>query len=637
MNEKIIIEQTLHGYDGGHRLLAASKSFSEAELAKMALMSDFASNNMTEQFDYYFVGYRLNEDELVLACTWYADEMKRPGCVWTQSLVFSIADLNSSTNFFNVYDVFERPEVGVGFSSYQKSLELLMDYQIVLNRDKLKYLCWKIWEDMYPIYIFADESHYYEKELIYLFLTQNDLLDYNFSFCTLTARMGVSLDKIIRMQFIPTDNDSLNITTKRVRQADIKKYPVWVNRLYGCIRTGQIDDFKDFVMVFAKTYKTQSNIPALLKLYLGTNAENKLLNLNNLLRLSYTIFKEKDICLYVIEKYQMHGFDKWRGAEDYVGALSFILKLDENYTSSELISYLTSGAIRFQYDDAKVLYNTVVIKSRLVETVSYYFAQYLTADDLGVFTEWDCHSCVHLIRNNVSLALCDELWCQSGLLQKMIIDNIPKNSDPFLLQKIIGKIIYMSKENLSKYLYEVFGTLCFLPFWVYTFENINQAKNLDIQMVLKEDHIGGSKLIIDYLNDREKLLSILNIVDPYTLDTSNLNERKIIQVYNTIIKKPCNAHEEWILARFVMVMSLRIEWLVPLYLIRFSYEKIRTLIKENGMEDNERYSLQCLLEKTTAANEDNFLNLLRSALQNKGYNMQWTNRKKRQGYLKHQN
>ena len=82
------LHQTLHGYNCGHHLLASSIKLSDKSMRKMEKMSDLSGNIMIEGFEQYYTGYYLaDENYYVVACTWYASEMNRPGCVWTHSLL----------------------------------------------------------------------------------------------------------------------------------------------------------------------------------------------------------------------------------------------------------------------------------------------------------------------------------------------------------------------------------------------------------------------------------------------------------------------------------------------------------------------------------------------------------------------
>lgn len=120
------IEQVLHGYSEGHRLLATSaSSLSSSDLRKMALLSDWNEYVSVQDDDSsYLMCYPLPESPYyVVAKTWYADEKERPGCVWTHSLLISIQGQTVFFDFQLLYSFFRRPKDGV-YSSYEASIEV---------------------------------------------------------------------------------------------------------------------------------------------------------------------------------------------------------------------------------------------------------------------------------------------------------------------------------------------------------------------------------------------------------------------------------------------------------------------------------------------------------------------------------
>lgn len=152
--EKTIIEQTLHGYSNGHRLLSFSKKFSDNEIKKMTILSDLSGNEFVNGFEKYYTGYRLNSDTIVLACTWYATEMKRPGCVWTHSLIFSENDLRKYGGEMGaVFSLFRKPKNNNDFSYYNKSLEIDSESKFDFDKQKLKYLIWCLWGNRSPLVV----------------------------------------------------------------------------------------------------------------------------------------------------------------------------------------------------------------------------------------------------------------------------------------------------------------------------------------------------------------------------------------------------------------------------------------------------------------------------------------------------
>ena len=73
------IEQALHGYYEGHKLLASSvETFSQTDRRKMSILSDWDEYVPDQEDSSYLTCYPLpNSPYYVVAKTWYASEMKR--------------------------------------------------------------------------------------------------------------------------------------------------------------------------------------------------------------------------------------------------------------------------------------------------------------------------------------------------------------------------------------------------------------------------------------------------------------------------------------------------------------------------------------------------------------------------------
>ena len=106
----ILVHQTLHGYDDGHRLIAGSLPLGGADAHIMLVMSDLSGPGVKPPPEGYLTGYPLEKSgKYVLARTWLAPEMPRPGCVWTHSLIIENADLARMTSARELLKVFFRP------------------------------------------------------------------------------------------------------------------------------------------------------------------------------------------------------------------------------------------------------------------------------------------------------------------------------------------------------------------------------------------------------------------------------------------------------------------------------------------------------------------------------------------------
>ena len=121
------IDQVLHGYNNGHHLIASSVTLPLKDADNMSYLSDWSGYvNPFNKDTSYITAYPLAESQsYVIAKSWYADEMSRPGCVWTHSLVVKIDKLGQKFNFLNLLKLFRRPErEGDDFLAYTKPIEL---------------------------------------------------------------------------------------------------------------------------------------------------------------------------------------------------------------------------------------------------------------------------------------------------------------------------------------------------------------------------------------------------------------------------------------------------------------------------------------------------------------------------------
>jgi hypothetical protein len=122
--KSIAIQQTLHGYSEGHRLLEGSIKFTD-ELARIVLrMSDLSGSNVVSGFEEYVTGYPLEQMNVyALAKTWYAPEMPRPGCVWTHTLFIPGSYMTEIPNLHALNSLFVRPQSTKVFAGYSKAIQ----------------------------------------------------------------------------------------------------------------------------------------------------------------------------------------------------------------------------------------------------------------------------------------------------------------------------------------------------------------------------------------------------------------------------------------------------------------------------------------------------------------------------------
>ncbi len=189
---KIAIGQTLHGYLNGHQLLSSSVNLNSEEKKILLFQSDLTGSNILDGFKTYLTGYPIkNSKYYAFARTWYANEMSRPGCVWTHTLLIEISDLGKIPELSILNNFFIRPVLGL-YETYEKNIflteiELKKSFLFDLNIETNKKRQLQIGLFDFPqkaIVLPAENSDKFENELLSVWSDQWPRLRRNFSFCT---------------------------------------------------------------------------------------------------------------------------------------------------------------------------------------------------------------------------------------------------------------------------------------------------------------------------------------------------------------------------------------------------------------------------------------------------------------------
>lgn len=118
------VHQALHGYADGHRQLAASVKLQSRDIKTMLVLSDISGPGARVEETGYLTGYPLPESKFyVLARTWAAPELPRPGCVWTHTILIDFADLAALDEPALLLTLFRRPTIG-NFADYGTDLSV---------------------------------------------------------------------------------------------------------------------------------------------------------------------------------------------------------------------------------------------------------------------------------------------------------------------------------------------------------------------------------------------------------------------------------------------------------------------------------------------------------------------------------
>jgi len=203
-----VVHQALHGYSDGHRLISSSLPLSGADARTMVVMSDLSGPGVKPEASGYVTGYPLEGvGKYVLARTWAAPEMPRPGCVWTHSLIIDNADLAPLVSPSDLLSMFRRP---IGSSPKPEyigptSIPNALQRPLTVHRDR----AWGILNALYAApeqAIVAEAGQAGEDDLLVtaIWMQQWPRLRRAFGFCTLAgidrSGKGVPLDlQLVRL------------------------------------------------------------------------------------------------------------------------------------------------------------------------------------------------------------------------------------------------------------------------------------------------------------------------------------------------------------------------------------------------------------------------------------------------------
>lgn len=225
----------LHGYNLGHNFIQGSIILpSSKDMDCIATISDWTEYINPDDEGDYITAYPLIESGFyIVAKTWYADEMKRPGCVWTHSLLIPINVLSQISDFRIFINLFRRPDSNI-FDPYSSTLCIDTDSiegRILFNGKfhipSLPIIYKGLIEQQEPlIYRIENTSRFYQ----YFSLLLMNYIPYGFlkqlSFSTGSASVRMLNEKPISLQFTTLNNDFVKSITEEPTTLQ-PRFSVW--------------------------------------------------------------------------------------------------------------------------------------------------------------------------------------------------------------------------------------------------------------------------------------------------------------------------------------------------------------------------------------------------------------------------
>lgn len=280
MNREIQVHQVLHGYHNGHQLLASSIEFSFSDRRLLDSMSDGAGIDLTNCVEGYITGYALPESQkYVLAKTWYADDMQRPGCVWTHSLVFDIDCINQICSPETILQLYHRPSHGK-YDVYTDNILINCKKNMhEADLDKLQYIIYTIYATDKCRYVEIEDDSYTRSLISAVCYMPRQLLA-KFSFCSNSLINRCIDDMTFSYQMVMGENiyrvSSSIIESKLYRQKErVLGSPAWAREYAKAISLDKLSVIDVFMKIFSEHLQTFASFNQLLRLFFITRELDK--------------------------------------------------------------------------------------------------------------------------------------------------------------------------------------------------------------------------------------------------------------------------------------------------------------------------------------------------------------------------
>ena len=216
------INQILHGYQDGHgRLAGSARDITPQDAAIMSQMSDWSGYRDPEGMDNsYLTVYPLKESGYyVVAKSWYASEMDRPGCVWTHSLLIDLKNIDTQFDFRVLESLFLRPTRG-DYSQYNKTIELDLELKCETEWDgskvdnvSLMFMLSTIINGTESFYLKVEQESRWNQQLCLTFLQflPTGMLT-RITFSSGSSSLRKMTNELLSMQFV-TMNEGLSLVS----------------------------------------------------------------------------------------------------------------------------------------------------------------------------------------------------------------------------------------------------------------------------------------------------------------------------------------------------------------------------------------------------------------------------------------
>lgn len=629
----IIANQILHGYANGHQILASSCELDLDSRKKMDVLSDLNSRCSNENMTYY-MGYSICDGkQYVIAKTWYAWEMPRPGCVWTHSLIFNIEEISRIKSVDDVIDAFQRPENNE-YRNYSDVISFQEDDQCAYSdndNNMLEYIIYTIYGSEKPrlVYFDEDESEIVKKLLCCIHDIPFQLLN-DFSFTTMALEARVFNRKLFMYQ---VTNENLVEEIKRrnpelevcIPHNSIEKMPYWVSCFCTYLKNGKIKNLYDFVESYGNSFFCWKYFNRFIRIYFLLQSDRGI-ELDDYFDILTQVIEEN------VEELIQHTVDLL--LEDLFKAYSFEnveFQILENVDlgmfnlskgqKNNLLDRIMSGQLEYlypllcKYKNGELKPNAKVVLEKIILV--------LKANDLKRVSNMDEDICIILVHMNQNLILSEDIWASSRKFQISMLYSAGEIVDLKKLRKLLKLVVIKYKARVSEEIYNIYGNkiISLLVEIIKSEKKYDEDYLKSWYFIFEKDPVVLLNSLCEFAS-RETCRALFCMID--------MRNKDMIKNVNTMVWEPLLHKLLEDESEYLWINRILLQYVVIIFSVEyhFSNEVVEKVVRpiynialEDRIDTSDWYYFQHLLPEVEPCYSWDRCRRIREALSMRGYNI----------------
>ena len=545
----IIVEQMLFGYNNGHTLINTSLKKTLLRQIDVDFLSDASGIG---KFDNYITCYPISEDGYyVFAKTWYAEEMQRPGCVWTHIILINFEDLEKVGGKIDVAAMFHRPDVKEGYRQYGEKIYCpVVQFKMVTYN---KYAIYTLLHSEKKVLIEDTNSEKYEKPLINILTVLPMYILKKTTVCTCSLANRYINDEVFDYQI--TLPGKLSIMSRELNAVVIYKsidvrfnFPLWVRYLEEKFVGGEQSELYDFCLKYEKY--ARADLCDLSKIFYSVNefktkvVLHEYYNLLEKLNDGDELIEKTEALLFVKnDKEVWTWFDDTSLIEELLEEMkkkNGILS-KEDLTDKVIEKYAKKIYTEHNKDYLRKIFLKYIHKelNENGEKIITEIIKLLEPNELYTIFNLEYNICMVLVQIDARFLLCKYIWKQDKNFQLELITTADVRKDKNR-SEILKGIIEYTNQNISEEVYQIYGEdLEKAVGNFYKSKSTFTSEQIQIWMPYCAKQ---KRLYIDLLrnvSDFEIIYELMYYIDSYSIEDVNecrLWINTILQHWNVISK-----------------------------------------------------------------------------------------------------